>query len=140
MTVATDQNTPHLATMLFYMIDREKTMVYDIVKLTDPHMEGDMINVTKIGEAEHDDAFCVQRKHGHPVYLLLLVKTAAIFRTEDAELETPPDVAVLFRPGQRHSYRAAGERYADCWMHFCAPSIPLFEDFPFGKPTLFQPQ
>lgn len=35
---------------------------------------------------------------------------------------------------RRHSYRAAGECYADCWMHFCAPSIPLFEDFPFGKP------
>lgn len=94
-----------------------------------------MIIVTKMGEAEHDGAFRVLREHGHPVYLLLLIKTPAYFETQGREALTPPDVAVLFRPGQRHCYRAAEERYADCWMLFSASALPLFEGFPFGVPV-----
>lgn len=73
-----------------------------------------MIEITRMGETTHDKNFCVLREKGHPVYLLLLVKTPALFETEDGFSGTPADVAVLFRPGQRHSYRAAGGAYTDC--------------------------
>lgn len=49
-------------------------------------------------------------------------------------VRTPAHTAFLFRPGQRHSYRAAGEGYTDCWMHLASESPLLFEAFPFGRP------
>ena len=42
-----------------------------------------MIEITRMGETTHDENFCVLREKGHPVYLLLLVKTPALFETED---------------------------------------------------------
>ena len=97
-----------------------------------------MIEITRMGETTHDENFCVLREKGYPVYLLLLVKTPALFETEDGFSGTPADVAVLFRPGQRHSYRAAGGAYTDCWMHISSPSPLMFEGFPFGKPIPLQ--
>ena len=93
-----------------------------------------MLDVLRMGEAEHDKDFCVLRENGHPVYLLLLVKTPSLFERDGAWQKIPPDTAVLFRPGQRHSYRADGAPYADCWMHISSPEPLLFESFPFGEP------
>ena len=93
-----------------------------------------MLTVTRMGETTHGGDFHVLREKGHPVYLLLLVKTRARFEESGVLAETPPDVAVLFRPGQRHSYCALGEKYTDCWMHITSPDPLLYDGFPFGRP------
>lgn len=41
---------------------------------------------------------------------------------------------VIVPSRQRHSYRAVGEEYTDCWMHLVSESPLLFEAFPFGRP------
>ena len=87
-----------------------------------------------MGETAHGKDFCVVREHGHPVYLLLLVRTPAVFEADGRKIKNPPDTAVLFRPGQRHCYHAAGEGYTDCWMHLSSPAPLLYEGFPFGHP------
>lgn len=46
---------------------------------------------------------------------------------------------MLFKPGQRHSYRAAESAYTDCWMHISSDTPLLFEGFPFGKPLPLRP-
>ena len=92
------------------------------------------MEILKMGEATHGSDFQIMRRNGYPVYLLLLVKTPALFETEDGWKQTPADTAILFRPGQRHSYRAAGESYTDCWMHIQSASPLLFDGFPFGQP------
>lgn len=92
------------------------------------------MEILKMGEATHGSDFQIMRRNGYPVYLLLLVKTPALFETEDGWKQTPADTAILFRPGQRHSYRAAGESYTDCWMHIQSASPLPFDGFPFGQP------
>ena len=42
--------------------------------------------------------------------------------------------ALLFRPGQRHSYKALGESYSDFWAHIQSSPPLLYEGFPFGRP------
>ena len=92
------------------------------------------MNVLRIGETSHGADFRVLREKGYPHYLLLLVETPALFEVDGEWVRTPAHTAFLFRPGQRHSYRAAGEGYTDCWMHLASESPLLFEAFPFGRP------
>ena len=92
------------------------------------------MNVLRIGETSHGADFCVLREKGYPHYLLLLVETPALFEVDGEWISTLAHTAFLFRPGQRHSYRAAGEGYTDCWMHLASESPLLFEAFPFGRP------
>ena len=94
----------------------------------------DMMNVLRIGETSHGADFRVLREKGYPHYLLLLAETPALFEVDGEWVRTPAHTAFLFRPGQRHSYRAAGEGYTDCWMHLASESPLLFEAFPFGRP------
>lgn len=94
-----------------------------------------MIKITRIGEnATHDSSFEVNRPMGHPVYLLLLVKSSAGFLINHTWQETPPDVAVIFKPGQMHRYRACNASYRNDWIHFTSSSPVPGEHFPFGMP------
>lgn len=63
-----------------------------------------MLQIVKIGSTAHDRSFFVNRPHGHPVYLLILVKTPAKFYVDNHWLETSDGVAVIFKAGQRHLY------------------------------------
>lgn len=92
------------------------------------------MNILRLGEAAHDETFRVLRENGYPHYLLLLVQTPALFEIGGEWVRTEAGTAILFRPGQRHSYRALAGEYADCWMHAESAAPLLFEGFPFGKP------
>lgn len=100
-----------------------------------------MLHITKIGEnTEHDRQFLVDRPHGHPVLLLILVKTPAKFYVDSEWVETPSGIAVIFREGQQHLYGPADgspdfPAYTDDWMHIEPPVPVLSEHFPFGKPV-----
>ncbi len=93
------------------------------------------MEILRMGEAVHGQDFRVLRENGYPHYLLLLTKTPALFECGGKWVNVQAGTAFLFRPGQRHSYRAAGESYADCWMHAAAQTPLLFEEFPFAKPV-----
>ncbi len=94
-----------------------------------------LLEIVKMGENTiHDSSFEVDRPNGHKVYLLLLVKTPAKFLVHDKWEDITPDMAVIFKPGQKHRYMAAAEHYTDCWIHISADRLPLGEHFPFGEP------
>jgi len=96
-----------------------------------------MIEILRLGENQtHDASFDVNRENGHPVYLLILVKTTAKFLIDDEWQITPPHIAVIFRPGQRHRYCANGTSYIDNWAHIQSTHPLLGEHFPFGYPIL----
>ena len=72
----------------------------------------------------------VDRPQGHPVYLLILVKTAAKFFVNSKWTETPAGVAVVFKAGQRHLYGPLNDHidfpaYIDDWMQYSS----LTEDY-----------
>lgn len=94
-----------------------------------------MIEVIRIGKnSMHDSTFHVNRPQGHPVYLLLLVKTPAKFMVDDNWQECSANTVVVFKPGQRHRYCAASNTYIDDWMHFRFGSDLFGGHFPFGQP------
>lgn len=92
------------------------------------------MNILRLGETTHESDFRVLREKGYPYYLLLLVETPAEFEVDGAWVRTPAHTAFLFRPAQRHSYRALGGQYTDCWMHIESARPLLFAEFPFGRP------
>lgn len=96
-----------------------------------------MIEITRIGEnTTHDSSFERNRPNGHPVYLLLFTKTPARFLYNGTWQVTPPNTAVLFKPGQQHRYCAEGDRYIDDWMHIRSTSPLPGEHFPYGCPIV----
>lgn len=101
-----------------------------------------MLEILKIGEnTMHDHDFFVNRPKGHPVYLLILVKTKARFYVDNEWQNTPADIAVIFKPGQKHLYGPLPDSpdfpaYIDNWMHISSAAPILPEHFPFGHPIL----
>lgn len=99
-----------------------------------------MVQITKIGQnTKHDQTFLVDRPQGHPVYLLILVKTSAKFFVNSNWEETPAGIAVVFKAGQKHLYGPINNQlefpaYIDDWMHIAPPLSILSEHFPFGIP------
>lgn len=91
------------------------------------------MKILRLGETTHGQDFCVSREKGYPHYLFLLIETPALVETQAGWHETPAHTAILFQPFQKHSYRAKGASYTDCWVHIeCEPL--LFDGFPFGMP------
>ena len=94
-----------------------------------------MIDLIRIGwNSTHDESFEVDRPNGHPVYLLLLVKSPARFLVQDTWQTTAPDTAFLFKPGQKHRYCADHCTYINDWAHIRSAAPLMGEHFPFGKP------
>lgn len=100
-----------------------------------------MFEILRIGEnCIHDNSFYIDRPNGHPVYLLLLIKTPARVYVENEWCNTQADTAIIFRPGQKHLYcSAAGSShpaYMNSWAHISSAAPLLPTHFPFGKPIL----
>jgi len=96
-----------------------------------------MIRLHKIGEnSTHNKDFLIDRPNGHPVYLLLLIKTPSLFLIERQWQHIPANCAVIFRPFQTHCYQADNTEYIDCWLHFTSQHNIPGEHFPYGIPVL----
>lgn len=94
-----------------------------------------MIEVLKIGENTiHPGTYQVNRPKGHPVYLLLFVKSRGHFLIGDTWQTIEPVMAILYKPGQCHRYHGIDETYIDSWMHLALPDNVLHSHFPFGEP------
>lgn len=123
-------------------------MDYTIIKLIYTHIREVviMLDIVKIGEnTAHDYTFSVDRPQGHPVYLLLLVKTEARFFIEGSWKHTPAGTAMLFKPGQRHLYAPLIKEepytkefpaYIDDWAHITSTSPLMPGNFLYGYPVV----
>jgi len=74
-------------------------------------------------------------------WLLVFTKTPARFWVEGELREYPPYCAVLYRPGQKVYYRAAGERFVNNWIRFITDEpfvteapVPCGVPFPLDDP------
>ena len=109
-----------------------------------------MIKILKTGEnALHDSTFIVNRPLGYPAYLLLLIKTPSLFfinteggfssitnnYTDKCFNAIPKNCAVIFKPYQKHLYKADENDYIDCWMHIDKATLTFPDTFPFGMPV-----
>lgn len=100
-----------------------------------------MIEIIKMGEnGKHNSDFLVDRPLGHTAYLLLLVKSKARFWYDEEWHDTQKDIAIIFKPGQKHLYGATNngneDAYINDWMHIADTQVILPEKFPFGQPVM----
>ena len=74
-------------------------------------------------------------------WLLVFTKTPALFWVEGELREYPPYCAVLYRPGQKVYYRAAGDTFVNNWIRFITDEpfvtetpVPCGVPFPLDDP------
>lgn len=68
----------------------------------------------------HDGNYSVDRKDYFDTYLLLLLKTPALFCFDDEWMEMPETTAILYAPKSVQQYKAIGNTYIDDWVHIKA--------------------
>ncbi|MBR6760414.1 MAG: helix-turn-helix transcriptional regulator [Oscillospiraceae bacterium] len=66
----------------------------------------------------HDRYFCVDRQNGFDDWLMLLVKTPAVFRVNGELVPMPANTFILFTPQHPIYYYTEHDNYYDDWFHF----------------------
>ena len=82
-------------------------------------MEDESMHITNIGINHwHDPDFFINRPQGSGDYLILLIKSKAIFTFSEGDTEASAGNVVLYKKGTPQFYRADGERFGNDWFHF----------------------
>ncbi|MGN1403354.1 MAG: helix-turn-helix transcriptional regulator [Ruminococcus sp.] len=66
----------------------------------------------------HDTSFVIDRPNGAGDWLLLIMKTPAIFRIDGIDVHTKANSFLMYTPEYPEHYTPDGEEYIDDWMHF----------------------
>lgn len=96
------------------------------------------LHINNIGyNHRHDADFRIQRPDGSGDYLLLLIKTPAIFTFSGTDTVTEPNSFIVYKEGTPQLYRACGANFSNDWFHFGLSDgdFDFFEalDIPFDK-------
>lgn len=99
-----------------------------------------MIKILRMGyNATHDSNFSVNRPNGYDWYLLLLIKSSAIFTIDGEEITTTPNTLIIYDKNIPHEYRANGTEYKNDWIHFELEQDILNQyQIPLNKPLDIQ--
>lgn len=91
-----------------------------------------MYRIRRIGtaaEAIHNSDFSIDRPFGYDCYLMLFVKTKAVFYLGNEEKLCEPNTFIIYNAGTPHRYKACGEKYINDWVQFdCDESGFSFAD------------
>lgn len=66
----------------------------------------------------HEKDFVIDRPDGTADWLLLIIKSPAVYRYDSKEVRMPANVLIIYTPGAPQYYRADCLEYFDDWMHF----------------------
>lgn len=88
---------------------------------------------------KHDRNFYIDRPTGAGDWLLLIVKSPAIFRIDGKNIRTPAHTFIIFTPEYPQFYRPDCDEYFDDWIHF-GPDDDELElmkqlEIPFNTPV-----
>ncbi len=71
-----------------------------------------MFKILRMGcNSTHENSFAVNRPNGYEWYLLLLVKSPALFNISGELISTPPNTLIIYDRNSPHDYRAFGAEY-----------------------------
>lgn len=104
------------------------------------------MEIEKIGcNSIHDKSFKISRPAGYPCYLLLYVKSPALFEISGKNVYTEKGSIILYDRHYPHYYAAAHAPYVNDWIHihaehgtdyFTSLGIPLNTVIPTGEDSL----
>jgi len=78
-----------------------------------------MFKILRMGcNTTHNNNFSVNRPNGYEWYLLLLIKSPAVFIINGEEVSTPANTLIIYDKNYPHEYRASGAEYKNDWIHF----------------------
>ncbi len=87
-----------------------------------------MFRILRIGcNTTHDSSFSVERGNGYEWYLLLLVKSPAIFIIDGEEINTPPNTLIIYDKYYPQKYGANRSEYKNDWIHFELDPVLLMQ-------------
>lgn len=66
----------------------------------------------------HERDFVVDRPNGAGDWLLLVIKSPAVYRVDGKEFNLPGNVLLIYTPDHPQYYRADCDEYFDDWIHF----------------------
>ncbi len=96
-----------------------------------------MFAIRSLGcDATHGSDFHAYMPSGWDCYMILFVKTPALFIFGEESTYTQPGTFVLFNKSTPLNYRAVTDRYIDDWIHFKGEDALVHSlGIPFDKPV-----
>lgn len=97
------------------------------------------MNINNIGyNHSHDADFQINRPDGSGDYLLLILKTPAVFTLKGQDQNAEPSSFILYQKGTPQFYRALGSSFANDWLHFdmTEEELTSFQDYQLPFDTL----
>jgi AraC family transcriptional regulator of arabinose operon len=77
------------------------------------------MHITSMGvNHRHNSDFVKDRPNGTGEYILLLIKTKAVFKFGENEIHTKPDSLIIYKKGSAQFFRADNGIYANDWICF----------------------
>ncbi|WP_208560023.1 AraC family transcriptional regulator [Marinilactibacillus kalidii] len=80
----------------------------------------------------HVPSYKMDRPSGVPNYVLLLIKTPALFTLNGRKKRVEPNTVIIIEPGTSYSYFNPEGSYIDDWIHFDTKEVVLEQ---IGLPT-----
>jgi AraC family transcriptional regulator of arabinose operon len=92
------------------------------------------MKIHKIGlNYTHSDSFAISRPEGSGDYLLLIIKTPAIFTIYGKEVPVGKNTAIIYNTGTPQIYRADHCNYSNDFIHFEAEGERELRNLPLDK-------
>ncbi len=88
----------------------------------------------------HNSDFIKDRPNGTGEYILLLVKTKAVFKFGENEIHTNPNSLIIYKKGSPQFFRADNGIYANDWICFDAEEneVSFFDDAEIKFDTIYE--
>ena len=87
----------------------------------------------------HKKGFFISRPNGSGDYVILFLRTGAVFTLDGSDIESVPNSFILYKKGTPQFFRANGDLFVNDWIHFDLEKEEeeklLKMGIPFDKPT-----
>ncbi|MBQ8967355.1 AraC family transcriptional regulator [Ruminococcus sp.] len=95
-----------------------------------------MFYIDRMGcSCKHDGSFVLNRPRGYEGYLMLFVKTKAVFEIEGETYNIEPNTFLIYNKNSPQLYRACESEYINDWIQFeCSEDITSGIDIKFDRP------
>ncbi len=86
----------------------------------------------------HPSSFLMNRPAGMDNYVLLIIKSPAVYKINGITYDVAPDSGIILSKNTGYSYGNPNGEYIDDWLHFTADDESIFNDADVKTNTFFK--